>query len=79
MLVLILYDIVLNSIYVTLNLFQSVLNQMSGWYWWEMRRLTLQWEGQEAMLSNSLVRQLHLAIGQTAFAAVHHFLCETTL
>lgn len=28
---------------------------------------------------NSLVKQLNLAIGRTAFTAVHHFPCETKL
>lgn len=41
--------------------------------------VNLQVEGSGVKVSNSLTGQLHLAVGQTAFPGVYHFLCETKL
>lgn len=41
--------------------------------------INLQVERSGVKVSNSLTGQLHWAVGQTAFAGVYHFLCETKL
>lgn len=52
---------------------------MSEWILMREKAVNLQVEGSGVKVSSSLTGQLHTAVGQTAFAGVYHFLCETKL